>query len=319
MTEKTVNKKYKDRLFRKLFGDPENKGNLLALFNALHGTDYTDENDLEITTIEDVIYMSMKNDCSCIIEECMDLYEQQSTFNPNMPLRGFMYFGKLYSQFVETNKLNVFSAKLHKIPTPGYYVLYNGNENMPDRMVLKLSDAFARKVNNGLAFEWTALMININEGHNTELLEACKILKDYSTFIGKIKRYSMAESIASAVRRAIEESIEEGVLADFLIKHRAEVIEMCLTEYDEAATMADFKKTAYEDGLEEGRAEGMAEGRTEGIAEGIAEGRTSTLIMLVKAGKLNITEASSFAQMNEDEFSALLNASKLNILKGEEL
>ena len=65
----TINRNYKDRLFRKLFGDPANKLSLLSLYNALMHTDHTNVDDLEINTIEDVIYMNMKNDVSCIIDD----------------------------------------------------------------------------------------------------------------------------------------------------------------------------------------------------------------------------------------------------------
>lgn len=115
-----IRQNYKDTLFRKLFGDPENKKELLSLFNALNGTAYTNEDDLEITTIGDVVYMSMKNDVSCILDCYMGLFEHQSTFNPNMPLRGLLYFGKLYDKYVVENECNLYGSTLIKIPTPRY-------------------------------------------------------------------------------------------------------------------------------------------------------------------------------------------------------
>ena len=73
----TVNRKHKDRLFQRVFAD---KKDLLDLYNAINGTDYTDPDELEITTLEDVIYMSMKNDMSFIVSSTLNLYEHQSTF-----------------------------------------------------------------------------------------------------------------------------------------------------------------------------------------------------------------------------------------------
>lgn len=172
----TIQREHKDRLFQKLFGDETNRKNLLSLFNALNNTNYTDENAIEINTIDDVIYMGMKNDVSCILDNYMSLSEHQSTFNPNMPIRGLMYFGRLYDKYIKQYGLNLYSTKLLKLPTPKYFVLYNGNIDKPDIINLKLSDSFIHK-DGGNCFEWTATMININYGHNKKLLDSCLILK----------------------------------------------------------------------------------------------------------------------------------------------
>ena len=138
-----INAKYKDRLFCKLFGSEEYKDNILALYNALCNTAYTNTEDLQIYTIDDVIYIKMKNDVAILIDNFLHLWEQQSTFNPNMPIRGLMYFGQMYSKYITEHNLNIYGKKLINIPTPQYTVLYNGAENHPAVMKLKLSDAFA--------------------------------------------------------------------------------------------------------------------------------------------------------------------------------
>ena len=137
-----INREYKDRLFRLLFGQEETKGNMLSLYNALNHTDYTNPEDLTITTIDDVIYVGMKNDVSFILADYINLWEQQSSCNPNMPLRGFLYFGKLYNSYVERNRRNIYGSVLIKIPTPQYVVLYNGTADRPAEQKLRLSDAF---------------------------------------------------------------------------------------------------------------------------------------------------------------------------------
>lgn len=248
-----VNKKHKDRLFRKIFGYEKYKENLLELYNALNDSNYTNVDDLEITTIDDVIYMGMKNDVSCIIDSRMALYEQQSTFNPNMPLRGMMYFGKLYNKYIKKNKCNIFESSLVKIPTPQYYVFYNGTQEYPDRMVLKLSDAFQVKQNTG-EFEWTAIMLNINLGKNKILMDRCQILREYAILISKVRKYQKQCSDAeTAVNTAVDECIAENVMAEFLLEHKAEVIDMCLTEYNEEETMELFRQAAMEKGIEKGK------------------------------------------------------------------
>ena len=139
-----TNRKYKDSLFRLLFGREENKHSLLDLYNALNNSNYTNIDDLTINTIDDVIYMKMKNDVSFILDSQMVLLEHQSTYNPNMPLRGLLYFARLYEGMINISK-NIYYPKLIKIPTPQYIVLYNGTDRkINDEKVLKLSDAFEK-------------------------------------------------------------------------------------------------------------------------------------------------------------------------------
>ena len=207
-----------------LFGYPKYKKNLLELFNALNGTNYEDENELEINTIEDTIYMGMKNDVSCIIQSNMAMYEQQRTWNPNMPLRGILYSARLFSKYIKANKLNIYSEKLIKIPTPQYYVLYNGKRKIKDKVILRLSDAFSALQNEG-QFEWTATVLNINKGHNEELLSKCQILKEYVILIDRInenqKKY---DSVEEAVENAVSYCIKNNILQDFLTEHKAEFV-----------------------------------------------------------------------------------------------
>ena len=122
----SVNRKYKDRVFCMLFGNEENKKNILSLYNALNNTNYTNETDIEITTIEDAVYIKMKNDVSFLVDSYLSLWEQQSTFNPNMPIRGLMYYGNLYNSYIEEHSLNIYGSTLVKLPTPQYIVFYNG-------------------------------------------------------------------------------------------------------------------------------------------------------------------------------------------------
>lgn len=243
-----------------LFGYTKYKKNLLELFNALNGTNYEDENELEINTIEDTIYMGMKNDVSCIIQSNMAMYEQQSTWNPNMPLRGILYSARLFSKYIKANKLNIYSEKLIKIPTPQYYVFYNGKKKLGDKVILKLSDAFSALQNEG-QFEWTATVLNINKGHNEELLSKCQILKEYVILIDRInenqKKY---DSVEEAVENAVSYCIKNNILQDFLTEHKAEVIMSLLTEYDEEETMGYVRRDAYRDGEKAGIEQGLKQG-----------------------------------------------------------
>lgn len=164
-----INKKYKDRLFRFIFGAPENKEYLLSLYNAMNDSHYLNADDIEITTLEDIIYIKMKNDVSFLIDSVMNLYEHQSTLNPNMPLRGFLYFADLFRQYLSTQSTK-FQRDLHSmtqipIPVPEYIVFYNGDRECDDYLEMKLSDAFEFPRADG-KYEWTAKIYNINAGHN---------------------------------------------------------------------------------------------------------------------------------------------------------
>lgn len=244
-----INREYKDRLFRLLFGDEANKANVLSLYNALNNTNYTNVDDFEITTLEDAIYMHMKNDVSILIDSYLTLWEQQSTFNPNMPVRGLMYYGKLYNAYIKRYGLDIYHSSLAKIPTPQYVVFYNGNDDKESIIKLRLSEAFIHKDDNH-EFEWTATMLNLNVGKNEELLSKCKVLADYMTLLNKIRFYlKQNEMIENAVDLAVTECIEEDVLADFLQKHRGEVMSTCITEFNEEV----YQKSLLEEGREEER------------------------------------------------------------------
>ena len=251
-----VNKKYKDNLFCFLFG--RNKENALSLYNAVNGTNYTNVNDLEFQTLEDVIFMKMKNDVSFLFGHELCLYEHQSTYNPNMPLRGLMYASNQYRKLLHGKKLE-YRSTLVKIPLPRYYVFYNGKDEQPARQELKLSDAFEIPDKSG-NFEWTAIMLNINYGENVEIMKHCQILHDYSRLVAEVnKRREISNDNRKAIIEAVDYCIENNILRDFLIVHRAEVFDMLLTEYDEKLHAETLKQEGYDEGLKAGLEKGIKE------------------------------------------------------------
>ena len=235
---------------------------MLSLYNALCRTEHTDVDDIKIYTIEDVIYIKMKNDVSLLLDSFLCLWEQQSTFNPNMPIRGLLYFGKMYNRYITENKRNIYGRTLVKIPTPRYTVLYNGVEEQSGFIKLRLSDAFMKPDDSG-DFEWTADMINLNGGKSDELLDRCKPLKDYMTLINQIRTNNKTMKFEEAVDAAVNYCIEQDILKAFLLKHRAEVKDVCITEYNE--------KTFLDGIREEEREQGRAEGRLKEIFTSVEE------------------------------------------------
>ena len=247
-----ANREYKDRLFRFVFGAEENKAYLLSFCNVVSGTDYTDADAIEITTLSDAIYIKMKNDISFLIDSQMNLFEHQSTFNPNMPLRGMEYFAELYGNYIKVNGLNIYVNSLQKIPTPRYFVFYNGTEEQPDVMKLKLSDAFQIPDDSG-EFEWTATMININYGHNQKLLEKCQPLHEYARFVNLVREYSETMNLKEAIDLAVEQVKEWECIGDFLYRWKSEVSVMLLTEFDQKSYDNGLIKVGVEKGKEEER------------------------------------------------------------------
>ena len=203
------------------------------------------------------MYMGMKNDVSCLIDSYLSLYEHQSTLNPNMPLRGLMYFGKMYSRYITENDLSIYPNNQVKVPTPQYYVFFNGDAEAPDRKVFYLSDAFEAPVRDG-KYEWTATMLNINCGHNHELMKKCKILREYSVFVDRVKTgIKENHDLFVAIENAVNSCIADGILAYFLKSHKSEVIEMCITEYNEQETLNILEREARKEGFKAGRKEGL--------------------------------------------------------------
>ena len=161
---------YKDRLFRMIFRD---KAEFLTLYNALNGTSYDDPDALKITTLEHAVYIGMKNDLSFLLDMHLPLYEHQSSHNPNMPLRDLLYVASIYSRL--TQDANLYGTKLIKLPTPQFAVFYNGTAPMPERSVVRLSDAFEHPTEDP-ALELKVLVLNINPGYNEELMQSCRTL-----------------------------------------------------------------------------------------------------------------------------------------------
>ena len=208
----TFNRQYQDRLFKAIFGREEHKDWLLSLYNALNGSSYTDPSAIEINTIEGIIYVTMKNDISFLIDSQINLYEQQSSYNPNMPLRGLMYFAELYQKHLTKQDRDLFTTALVKIPTPNFVVFYNGSRDMPDVTKLRLSEAFEVPENSG-DFEWTATMLNINSGRNKTLLQKCKPLYHYSCYVDRVK-----SNVRSGMtkEKAVSEAVNFAIQNDFL-------------------------------------------------------------------------------------------------------
>ena len=300
-----VKRTYKSKLFEMIFSE---KRALLELYNAMNGTDYEDPGLLEINTLENAIYMSMRNDLSFIIDSRLALYEHQSTYSPNLPLRCLMYVADLYS--VITKDANLYGTKAVPIPTPRFVIFYNGTGKMEDVKVLRLSDTFTIPEKE-YALELTAVMFNINQGHNKKLLDTCKTLKDYSVYVARVREYAGSMSLEAAVEMAITECIRDDILAEFLRKNRAEAKSVSIYEYDEEKHMRHVKEEGRQEGLQSGREEGLQAGRQEGLQEGRQNGLQEGIRVLIEfCRELNCSRESSKDQVAEKFGLDLVQAEK---------
>lgn len=259
---------YKDRIFRMVFRE---KKALLALYNAMNETDYENEDDLKVTTLESALYLEMKNDVSFVLYDELLLYEHQSTKNPNLPLRNLFYVSNVYSEL--TKDLFLYGSVPVQIPEPKFVVFYNGLENMQEREVLKLSSLYAKKAEH-ISLELETLVLNVNVGYNKILMERCRQLSDYAQFVSEVrKRLSKKIPLSEAVNEAVEDCIQRGILAEFLSKNRAEVIKVSIYEYDEEKVKRMFKEECMKLGMEQGKQLGIEQGKQIGIEQGIEQAR----------------------------------------------
>ena len=264
----TANRNYKDTVFRMLFSD---RKNLLSLYNAVNQSDYKNPEELEIVTLENAIYMGMKNDLAFIMDTNLYLYEHQSTYNPNIPLRNLFYIADEYQRLVVQKSL--YSTTIQKIPAPRFIVFYNGTKKVEDCSEFRLSSAYENPTEDP-DLELRVTMLNVNDGHNNELMEHCRTLKEYAQYVARVRKYAAEPGMAleEAVERAVEECIKEGILEEFLTKNKAEVIKMSIYEYDKEFEEKKLRKAEYEagrqDGIEIGRQDGIEIGRQAGIKVG---------------------------------------------------
>ena len=301
MTKKVpaANCNYKDTIFRMLFSDRESP---LSLYNAVNKRNYTNPDDLEIVTLENAIYMGMKNDLAFILDMNLYLYEHQSTVNPNIPLRDLFYIAAEYQKLIDRKSL--YSSAIQKIPTPGFFVFYNGIEPLEDCCISRLSDAF---LHTGAepALELIVTTLNINEGHNCELMQHCRKLKEYAQYVTKVRKYAEQLPLEDAVEQAVTECIRENILADFLKKNRAEVVAMSIFEYDKVEEEKKLRKAEFEAGVEQGIEQGIEKGLAQGIERGEKQASVKAATRMLRMGSFSLEQIAEISGLSVDEIKGL--------------
>ena len=271
------NRRYKDSVFVDFFGEDKNaKANFLSLYNALHGTCLDATTELEPLRLEQVMYMAFCNDVACLVDgKIIVLVEHQSTINANMPLRFLQYAARLYERI--QNPRDRYLRRLKKIPTPEFYVFYNGEEDYPESATLRLSDAFITAPEKP-SLEVVVSVTNINYTKGSRILHTCKPLKEYTLFIEAVRRHTKFDP-ENGFQNAIKECIRNDILREYLQRKSKEVMNMLIAEYDYDVDIA----VQREEALQEGEAKGFSLGVTQGISEGSYQKALETARLMKQA------------------------------------
>ena len=268
-TTQSSNREVKSSAFTTYFSDPKNAA---QLYSALEGVEVSPE-DIHFTTLEGVLFVARKNDMAFTVKNrVLVISEHQSTVNHNMPLREVIYYGRTMEKLIDPKA--IYRRKLISIPTPEFFVFYNGDEPFPSEQVLKLSDAYLDKPDAPM-LELTVKVININlpEGH--AILAQCRPLYEYSWFIQRIK-----EHLASGMNRddsiisAIKDCEKEGIMVDFVRAHGTEAVNMLFTEFN----MEDALEVRYEEGFEDGVEKGELLMLIQQVSRKMQKGKTAKAI-----------------------------------------
>ena len=254
------NREYKDSVFRDLFHEAEAA---LDLYNALTDSRFTPDDELRFTTLENVLFMGQLNDVSFTIGNKLVIFiEHSSSICPNMPIRALMYIGRVYEKIIDRRA--TYRTKLFQIPTPEFYVLYNGADACPEEETLRLSDAFRLAGIPGIeglpTLELTVRVLNVNIGHNKKILEKCEVLRQYAFFVGEVhSRRNAGMTLEDAIPSAIDFCVANGILVEYLKTNSSEVRNMLFAEFN----LEEAKEVWFGEGIEEGIEKGIEKGREE--------------------------------------------------------
>lgn len=236
---------------------------------------------IEVNTLQNVLYMDRVNDISFTVDgKLVILVEHQSTLNRNMPLRMLIYMGRLYEKILNLD--SIYKTEMIKIPTPEFIVLYNGTDECPDEWEQKLSEAYIEQ-GRELGLELKVKVWNINFDENSELLQKCRSLWEYSFFVKTVREFKATGlSLEEAIKEAINECVSKDVMRSYLENNGSEVLNVLTQEWN------------MDDALRVSRAEGEETGEKRGFIKALCN--------LVSDHLLGIDEAVKRADMPRSEF-----------------
>lgn len=249
------NREYKSDVFCMLMEYPEYAADV---YKALGGKSEVDPKMIEIKTLEKGISLSIRNDAAFIIDTDLHLYEHQSTYNPNMPLRSLIYLTDILKPMIKDHDL--YSRKLIKIPKPKFVIFYNGSEDRPEVEVQRLSEAYSHAGDDEDSIELICTAYNINPDKNDGLKNKSFVLDGYMRFVEKVRENINNSEVENdvAVEKAVGYCIDNHILEEFFITRKDEVIKVMTIDMTFEAREKIFTREAYAEGREDGIKEGYA-------------------------------------------------------------
>ena len=263
---KDVERNYKDTVFVTVFKE---KKCLIELYNAIFDTNYDENTPLDIVTIKDVLFRTLKNDVAFTLgERFVVLIEHQSTLNGNLPLRDLLYVSTLFKRMIDSKLL--YRERTLMLPRPEFIVLYNGTTDIPEYQELRLSDAYLGELQEGEedALQLVVKVYNINSKKNAEILKKCETLKQYSRFVDIMRSYQKTDQLTNEKMVEIMERCQrDGILTDFFREYGTELIEMLFKELTREEDLEISRLDGYDAGLKEGEKSGFSKGEQKATLE----------------------------------------------------
>ena len=269
--EQEVKRTYKDSVFVTIFHE---KAKLIELYNALFDTNYDESAPIDIVTIKDVLFRTLKNDVAFVLGgRFVVLVEHQSSINENMPLRDLMYISTVLKRMIDTTRL--YREKRLMIPRPSFVVLYNGTKDFPAYRELRLSDSFLgeKEKDEEDALQLIVKVYNINTEKNSEILGRCETLRQYSRFVEIMRSYREDSELTNdVIVEVLDQCKKEGILTEFLDKYGTEIVEMLFKELTREEDLEISRLDGYEEGERAGFTKGERAGFTKGERTGAERG-----------------------------------------------
>ena len=262
-----VKRTYKDSVFVTIFHD---KSKLIELYNALFDTNYDESAPIDIVTIKDVLFRTLKNDVAFVLGgRFVVLVEHQSSINENMPLRDLMYISTVLKRMIDTTRL--YREKRLMIPRSSFVVLYNGTKEFPAYRELRLSDSFLgeKQKDEEDALQLIVKVYNINTEKNSEILGRCETLRQYSRFVEIMRSYKEDSELTNdVIVEVLDKCKKEGILTEFLDKYGTEIVEMLFKELTREEDLEISRLDGYEEGFNSGERAGFSKGERAGFSKG---------------------------------------------------
>jgi len=306
-----VKRTYKDSVFVTIFHD---KSKLIELYNALFDTNYDESAPIDIVTIKDVLFRTLKNDVAFVLGgRFVVLVEHQSSINENMPLRDLMYISTVLKRMIDTTRL--YREKRLMIPRPSFVVLYNGTKDFPAYRELRLSDSFLgeKQKDEEDALQLIVKVYNINTEKNSEILGRCETLRQYSRFVEIMRSYKEDSELTNdVIVEVLDKCKKEGILTEFLDKYGTEIVEMLFKELTREEDLEISRLDGYEEGFNSGERAGFSKGERAGFSKGERAGaergamqRQCEIAKNFKESGIPIDVIAKNTGLSEEEIAAL--------------